>query len=164
MEWLKPTPSETQRSSPVLRSSATRPTSVPQLNAIVLYVINTAGGTEMPMENISSLTVTLSYGGQEKLLEFEPLGVDTPGEFSAPILPAIAGEYEVIFGGTLGGLQVDAETHMDEVQPADVLAFPSVDAAQTSNAEASWLVWLSIAIGLVGVGLGALAIRKASTR
>jgi hypothetical protein len=135
-----------------------------QMNSIVIDVTNTGIGTHQPVEDVSSLTLTLSYGGQEKALALEPLGEETPGQFAAAILPTVPGEYEVIFGGTLGGHTVDAETHVEEVQPADVMAFPSVDSATSSGSDANWLVWLSLLIGLIGVGLGITALRKGSMR
>lgn len=135
-----------------------------QLNAIVINMTNTGSGTHQPVEDVSSLTVTLSYGGQQKALAFEPLGEDTPGQFAAAILPTVPGEYEVIFGGILDGNTVDAETHVEEVQPANVLAFPSANSATSSGSDASWLVWLSLLIGLIGVGLGIAALRKGSKR
>ena len=133
-----------------------------QMNAIAVNVTNTAGEDEQPVEDVSSLTVTLSYGGQSKALTLQPLGEDTPGQFVAPILPTVPGEYEVLFGGSLGDTAVDAHTHVEEVEPADALAFPSMDSsANGSNDGLGWLVWLSLLIGLVGVGLGVTALRKA---
>jgi hypothetical protein len=135
-----------------------------QMNGITVDVTQTSAGTVQPVEDVSSLTVTLSYGGQEKRLEFEPVGEEAPGAFVSSVLPTIPGEYEVIFGGTLGETTVNAETHVQEVQPADALAFPSVDQAPSSGDGSSWLVWLSLLIGLIGVVLGAAALRKASMR
>ena len=123
--------------------------------------VSTACGA--PVDEISSLTVTLSYGGQRKILSFQPLGEDTTGQFMAPILPTVPGEYEVILGGILDDMAVEAENHVEEVQPIDVLAFPAVDSTRQSAA-ADWLFWLSILIGLIGTGLGVTALRKASTR
>lgn len=139
------------------------PPIVGEKNAIVLNVSDTSGGGEQPVEDISSLTVIVSYGGQSKILALQPLGEDTPGQFVAPILPTIPGEYEVIFSGSLGDSAVDARTHVEEVQPPETLAFPSVDSVQQS-AGADWLVWLSILIGLIGVGIGVTALRKAAMR
>jgi hypothetical protein len=79
----------------------------------------------------------------------------------APILPTVPGEYEVEFGGTLGNTPVDAHTHVEEVEPADTLAFPAVDStASGAVAGADWLIWLSLLVGLIGVGLGVIALRK----
>lgn len=133
------------------------PPIVGQQNAIVVNVSTTSD--EQPVEDVSSLTVAISYGGESKTLTLQPLGEDTPGQFVAPVLPTLPGEYEVIFGGTLGETAVDAETHVEEVEPADTLQFPSIESAGQS-AGADWLVWLSILIGLIGVGLGVTALRK----
>jgi hypothetical protein len=137
------------------------PPIVGEKNAIVLHITET--GSAVPVEDVSSLTVTLSYGGQRKMLVLQPLGEETPGQFMSPILPTVPGEYEVIFGGILGDTAVEAETHMDEVQPIDVLAFPAVDVAR-QGAATDWLIWLSILVGLVGVGLGVTALGRASRR
>ena len=137
------------------------PPIVGEKNGIVLNVTDTGGGGQQPVEDVSSLTVFISYGGQRKVLVLQPLGEDTPGQFVAPILPTVPGEYEVIFSGSLGDTAVDAETHVEEVQPIETLAFPSVDSAQQA-AGTQWLVWLSILIGLIGVGIAVTALRKAS--
>jgi len=129
-----------------------------QQNAIVVNVSTTSD--EQPVEDVSSLTVAVSYGGQSKTLMLQPLGEDTPGQFIAPIIPTVPGEYEVEFGGTLGDTAVDAHTHIEEVQPADTLQFPSVASTQT-GAGTDWLIWLSLLIGLIGAGLGVTALRKA---
>jgi hypothetical protein len=140
------------------------PPIVGEKNGIVLNVTDTSGGGEVSAQDIASLTVTLSYGGQRKILTFQPLGEDTPGQFMAPILPTVPGEYEIIFGGILGDTAVEAETHVEEVQPIDTLAFPAVDSARPTGAGTEWLIWLSILIGLIGVGIGVTALRKVSMR
>jgi hypothetical protein len=127
-------------------------------NGIVLEVSNTSSREAQPVENISSLTVTVSYGGQNKILMLQPLGEDGPGQFVAPILPTLPGEYEVLFGGTLGATAVDAHTHVEEVQPADTIQFPTVESAQAGGS--AWLTWLSLLIGLIGVGLGFTALGR----
>lgn len=141
----------------------TEPPIVGEKNAIALNVSDTSGGGEKPVEDISSLTVAVSYGGQSKVLTFQPLGAETPGQFIAPILPTIPGEYELIFSGSLGDTVVDAKTTVEEVQPIDTLAFPIADSAR-QTAWDEWLLWLSILIGLIGVGIGVTALRKASMR
>src|SRR5690242_12865928 len=103
------------------------PPVVGQHNAIV---VNVTTGEEQPVEDISSLTLTISYGGQQKTLTLEPVDEHSPGQYLAPILPTVAGEYSVIFGGTLGDTAVDAETHVEEVQTADTVAFPNVETSQ----------------------------------
>ena len=136
------------------------PPIVGQQNAIVVNVSKTSD--QQPVEDVSALTVTISYGGQNKLLTLQPLGEDTPGQFVAPILPTIPGEYTIILGGTLGDTTVNTETHVEEVQPADTLQFPSVESAQ-QNADLgimNWLIYVSLLIGLIALILGVMALRK----
>ena len=135
------------------------PPIVGQQNAIVVNVSNTSGGEAQPMEDVSALTVTVSYGGQSKALTLQPLGEDTPGQFVAPILPTIQGQYTLTLGGKLGDTDVNADVEPEEVQSADILQFPSIQSAQQSAAT-DWLVWLSFLVGLIGVGLGVTALRK----
>ena len=138
-----------------------------QMNAIEIRVSDTSSGTDEPVEDISALTITVSYGGQEKTLALEPVGADSPGQFIAPILPTTAGEYEVIFGGKLGETTVDAETHVEEVQPADILSFPVVDSARadrTSFALTEWLAAVGLITGLAALGLSIYSLRKVADR
>lgn len=125
-----------------------------QKNAIVVNVVDTSSGTEQPVEDVSSLTVTVSYGGQSKLLRLEPLAPNAPGKFVAPILPTLAGEYKLTFGGKLGDTEVNAEGYPEEVEAADTLEFPSTQAGN------NWLVWASFLIALLGMGFGVTALLK----
>ena len=136
------------------------PPVVGQHNAIV---VNVTTGDEQPVEDISSLTLTISYGGQQKTLTLEPVDEHSPGQYTAAILPTVAGEYSVIFGGTLGDTAVEAETHVEEVQSADTLAFPIVDSAQpeaTSFGMTEWLAIAGLVSGLAGLLLSLLNMRK----
>ena len=138
------------------------PPIVGQQNAIVVNVSTTAD--EQPVEDVSSLTVTVSYGGQSKVLTLQPLGEDTPGQFVAPILPTVPGQYTVILGGKLGDTDVNnVEVQPEEVQPADTLQFPSVAAndQSASTGMTNWLVYLSLLIGLVALVLGVMGLRRA---
>jgi hypothetical protein len=134
-----------------------------QQNAIAINVSNTSGAEAQPVEDVSSLTVTVSYGGQSKELTLQPLGEDTPGQFAAPILPMVAGEYTIKLGGTLGETAVDVEVHPEEVLPADTLQFPSAESSEQSASAGitNWLIYLSLMVGLIALGLGVIALRKA---
>ena len=145
----------------------TEPPIAGQMNAIEIHVSDTSSGTEQPVEDVSSLTLTVSYGGQEKTLALEPVAEDSPGQFMAPILPMVAGEYTVVFGGTLGDTAVDAETHVEEVQPADTLAFPIVDSEQPETTNFGMTGWLAVAglvSGLAGLILSLFNMRKVADR
>ena len=146
---------------------AVEPPLAGQMNAIEIRVSDTSSGTEEPVEDVSSLTLTISYGGQEKTLALEPVGEDSPGRFIAPILPTTAGEYEVIFGGMLGDTEVEAETHVQEVQPADTLSFPIVDSEQpqaTGFGLTGWLAAAGLVTGLAALGLSIYNLRKVVDR
>src|SRR6266487_4223498 len=93
-----------------------------QQNAIVVNVSTTSD--ERPVEDVSSVTVTVSYGGQSKQLTLQPLGEDTPGQFVAPILPTVAGQYTISLGGKLADTDVKVDVEPEEVQTADTLQFP----------------------------------------
>jgi hypothetical protein len=134
-----------------------------QQNAIAVNVSNTSGGEAQPVEDISSLTVTISYGGQSKTLTLEPLGEDTPGQFVAPILPTVPGQYTLILGGKLGDTAVDAQVEPEEVASADTLQFPSLESSVQSAdlGMINWLIYLSLLVGLISLVLAVMALRKA---
>jgi hypothetical protein len=138
-----------------------------QLNGVEIFVNDTSSGSEQPVEEhiVHSLVVELTYGGESKTLTMEPV-FDTAGAFDATVLPTIPGLYSLKFSGTVGDTPVDAEVELEEVQAADAVDFPgaaSTEATQQNVAvgTADWLVWLSLLLGLLGVGLGAIALRKA---
>lgn len=139
------------------------PPIVGQKNAILVIVSDTSGGEAQPVEDVSSLIVTVSYGGQEKELTLQPLGEDTPGQFMAPLIPAVPGQYTILLGGQLVDTSVDARVNPEEVAAADTLLFPAAESSD-QNADAAfaaWLTWLAVLFGLVGIGLGVTALRKA---
>jgi hypothetical protein len=82
------------------------PPVVGQHNAIAVNVTTTSD--EQPVGDISALTLTIAYGGQQKNLTLESLDDHSPGQFIAPLLPTVPGEYSVIFGGSLGDTAVEA--------------------------------------------------------
>lgn len=137
------------------------PPIVGQQNAIVVNVSTTSD--EQPVEDVSGLTVAVSYGGQNKTLTLQPLGEDTPGQFVAPILPTVPGQYTVNLGGKLGDTDVKVDVQPEEVQAADVLQFPSATSGQQSAdlGVMNWLIYLSLLIGLIALVLGVMALRKA---
>lgn len=140
------------------------PVIVGQLNAFIVNVADTSGGDAQPVEDVSALIVTVSYGGQSKTLKLQPLGEDTPGQFVAPILPTIPGQYALIFGGKLGDTDVNnVEVEPEEVETADALLFPNVTPAEQSanSGMTNWLIYLSLLIGLIALGLGVMSLRKA---
>jgi hypothetical protein len=136
------------------------PPVVGQQNAIVVNVSDMSTAEARPVEDVSSLTVTLSYGGQSKTLTLAPLGEDTPGQFVAPVLPTIPGQYTLILGGKLGDTAVDAQVEPEEVAPADTLEFPSAAPQSADLGLMNWLIYLSLLIGLIALVLGVMALRR----
>jgi len=136
------------------------PPIVGQQNAIVVNVSTTKDNK--PVEDVSGLIVAVSYGGQNKTLTLQPLGEDTPGQFIAPILPTVPGQYTVNLGGKLGTTDVKADVQPEEVQSADVLQFPSVAGSDQSVnvGMINWLIYLSLLIGLIALVLAVVALRK----
>ena len=133
------------------------PAIVGEQNAVVVNVSTTSDKKQV--EDVSSLTVAVSYGGQSKTLALQPLGEDTPGQFVAPILPTVPGQYTINLGGKLGTTDVKVDVEPEEVQSADTLQFPVVEPAQ-SVISVDWLAWLGALLGLIGIGLGVTALRK----
>ena len=136
------------------------PPVVGQQNAIVVSAVTTSD--QQPVEDVSGLTVTVSYGGQEKQLSLQPLGEHTPGQFTAPMIPTVPGVYTIKLGGLLGDTAVDASVQPEEVGAADALQFPNVAAAEESanSGMAGWLVYLSLLIGVIALVVGVLALRR----
>ena len=136
------------------------PPVIGQQNAIVVNATTTTD--QQPVEDVSGLMVTVSYGGQEKALTLQPLGEDTPGQFIALLIPTIPGQYTIKLGGTLGGTAVDAEVEPEEVGSSDTLEFPNVadSTESTITGVTNWLIYLSLLIGVIALVLGGLALRK----
>ncbi|MEO7840767.1 MAG: hypothetical protein ABIU06_15600, partial [Anaerolineales bacterium] len=106
------------------------PPIVGQQNAILVIVSDASGGEAQPVEDVSSLTVTVSYGGQSKELTLEPLGEDAPGQYEVAILPTVAGQYIISFNGQLGDTPfIDTHVEPEEVGTTDAIQFPSVESS-----------------------------------
>jgi hypothetical protein len=142
---------------------ANEPPVAGQLNAIEIIVSNTSTGEAQPVEDVSSLVVTITYGGQSRELALEALGEANAGRFEAPILPTVPGQYTITFGGQLGDTAVDAHVEPEEVQSADAIQFPSVESSVQSAdlGMMNWLIYLSLMVGLIALVLAVMALRKA---
>jgi hypothetical protein len=137
------------------------PAIVGQRNAIVVNVENTtAPDAEV---DVSNLTVSITYGGQTKVLGLEPLSEDTTNQYIAPILPTIRGQYTLQLRGQLDNTDINEDVQPEEVAASDALAFPSQAQTETQNSGSGWSQWLSIIAfisGLAGLVLGFLAFQK----
>lgn len=139
----------------------TEPAIAGQMNAVV---VNVSTADEQPVEDVSNLVVSVEYGGQSKTLLLQPLGEDTPGQFIAPILPTIPGEYTIKLGGKLGDTDVSAEVQPEAVQIPDTVQFPLVEVSSQNSGlgMTGWLSILGVILGLAGFGMGFMALRKKS--
>lgn len=136
-----------------------------QSNFVVVNVSTTSGE---PVEDVSSLVVKVSYGGQEKMLSLRPLDEHSSGQYIAPLLPVIPGQYTIILGGALGDTPINAEVDPEEVEPTDTLAFPNVDSSQPGAASAGfgateWLALGGFVTGLAGLILSIFSLRRSRT-
>jgi hypothetical protein len=138
------------------------PPIIGQQNAVVVNVSDT---TSLDAEvDVSNLIVNVTYGDQTKTLTLQPLSEESTNQYVAPILPTIPGQYTVQLRGKVGDTDANADVQIEEVESADVLAFPSLAASQSQqNSGLNWSDWLAV-IGLVsglgGLTLGFLAFRR----
>jgi len=132
------------------------PPLVGQQNAVVVNVTKADNkSVQQPVEDVSGLTLSVEYGGENKILTLQPLGEDTPGQYVAPILPTVAGKYTVNVVGKLGDTDIKVQVQPEEVQAADTLEFPKSSQSQQQGTSLGLVGWLAIA-GLVS-GLAGLA-------
>jgi hypothetical protein len=112
--------------------------------------------------DVSGLVVEASYGGQTRQLTLQPLGEDTPGQFIAPILPTVVGAYTIKLSGKIDGTDIQPiEVEPEEVQGAELLAFPAVAQDQQEGMKTSDLLAVAgFIFGLGGLVLGFMAFRK----
>ncbi len=104
------------------------PPVIGQRNAIVVNVADTTA-TDAVVD-VSKLVVSVTYGGESKTLELQPLSEDATNQYIAPILPTIPGQYSVHLSGKLGDTDVNADVQPEEVASTDKLAFPAAPGGQ----------------------------------
>jgi hypothetical protein len=110
------------------------PALVGQLNAVELTVTQD-GKAISDVEK--TLTVTLATGGKTSdKLQFTASD-ETPGLYTAAVIPTVAGDYKFHFVGTIGTTPVDetfdtADGKIDSVEPVTDLQFPE---KEPSNGE-----------------------------
>ena len=146
------------------------PAVVGQPNAVVINItpkdFSSSGGTQPPDQDVSAFTVMAMFGGQTKMLELQPLGETTPGQFIAPITPMRPGVYTIHLGGKIGSTDFNTDVTPEEVKTSDVVQFPVLDASTSSSPAAPAItVWglLSIAgvvLGAIGTVLGLLVLTR----
>ena len=159
---------------------ANEPTYAGELNAVQVLVADASGNAVTDL-GPNDLQVVVSVAGQTSPpLTFAPAfdqteGVGTPGDYRAPIIPTLPGDYTFHLIGTVHGQAVDetatsSDSTFDSVQGASAIQFPnqvpsadelatriqSVDARVTSAQSSAMLV--GGAVGVVGIVIGLIAL------
>ncbi len=133
------------------------PAVVGQPNAVVINItpkdFSGGEGTQPPEQDVSAFTVMAMFGGQSKMLELQPLGENTPGQFIAPITPMRPGVYTIHLGGKIGATDFNTDVTPEEVKTSDIVQFPVLDTSAANQAGPALDVWGVLSI--VGVILGA---------
>jgi hypothetical protein len=138
------------------------PPIVGQMNGIIMNLSTNNAAATMVTTSTSGLTMTVSYGGQSKVLTLQPLGEDTPGQYVAPMLPTVAGLYTVDVTGALGTTVVKVEVQPEEVLAPDSVQFPTAAPASSGSGLglAGWLAVAGLVIALAAGIIGVMALRK----
>ncbi len=159
---------------------ASEPTYAGELNAIQVLVSDASGNAVTDL-GPSDLQVVVSVAGQtSQPLTFAPAfdqaeAVGTPGDYRAPLIPTVPGDYTFHLTGTIHGQAVDAtatssDSTFDSVQDPSAVQFPnqvptgaelatriqSVDARVASAQSSAMLV--GGAIGVVGIVIALIAL------
>ncbi len=133
------------------------PPIVGQPNGLVINILSKSGQPTAGVD-ISTMRLEIVYGDQSKDLNLQPLGEDTPGEYLAPLTPTQPGLFTLRISGSLVNTSLNSEVQPEEVQTADLVQFPSLDTSQAPRSSpSSWLPWVGIALGVIGIALGGSA-------
>ncbi|HUG14460.1 MAG TPA: hypothetical protein VMM78_05505 [Thermomicrobiales bacterium] len=151
------------------------PALVDEPNGLDLRVSRGAGDAAEPVEGLhETLQAEIIHGGATMPLELRGV-FNTPGRYTADVIPTATGTYSFRIFGTIDGAQVD-ETFTGgpdtfaEVQGKDAISFPSgvaggetgnVADAQDAADSAQMLGIIALIVGLVGLGAGVAALAMA---
>ncbi|MBI4771256.1 MAG: hypothetical protein HY784_12820 [Chloroflexi bacterium] len=113
---------------------------VGQPNSVVVDISGGDGGSGDPKFNvdISAFQLEVSYGGQSKTLDLQPLPDGQPGQLLAALTPARAGKYTLKFNGALNGSSVPARNGLSLAHVNLLRSSPEAKAA-LDKAPAAWL-------------------------
>ncbi len=135
---------------------ADEPAIVGMKNAVFISI---ATADDKPVENVSTLNVTVSMGGQDKPLELRPLGENTPGQYVADFIPTRRGTYTVKLSGKIESTDANSSVDIEETVDASSLQFPSIDQQTSASDLQKQLTDLSSHIGSVhGFAIAGLAL------
>ena len=104
------------------------PPLVGDTNEIDIYVYNGTSDTAPPIADtgLNNMTVTIQYGGQTRdITSYFSASDDTPGLYTAAIIPTQIGTYNVIIKGNIDGVTIPPTTYpMQDVEAKDKYNFP----------------------------------------
>lgn len=131
------------------------------------------GGTEPVDDLAATLSAEVTKDGQSMNLSLVPVG---DGEYEAAFVPTATGDYTFRLSGTIGDATVDESvtsgpTTFNSVEPLSAIEFPvaredpgqiqaEAAAARADAASARTFAFLSIAAGVLGLILGAVALAR----
>ena len=153
------------------------PVIINQPNAVVINITKhsdtTTDTTTIPADvDVSGLVISASYGGHVKTLKLQPLGEDTPGQFVAPMMPTVAGQYTIQLSGKIDGNDIQTiQVQPEEANTPDLVQFPvasdasaamtaQLAAAQSQAGTAQTIAIAGVVLGLIGTAVGVFALMR----
>ena len=162
---------------------AEEPTYAGELNAVQVLISDGSGNAVTDL-GPNDLQVVVSVNGQSSQpLTFAPAfdtdeGTGMPGDYRAPMIPTLPGDYTFHLTGSVHGQSVDetatsSDETFDAVQEPSAIQFPnqvpsgdqlstriqSVDArVDTVQSSASNALLVGVAVGIVGIVIGLVAL------
>ncbi len=104
------------------------PPLVGDTNQIDIYVYHGTNDSAPAISNtgLDNMTVTIQYGGQTKdITSYFTASDDTPGLYTAAVIPTQLGTYNVIIKGNIDGVTIPPTAYpMQEVESKDKYNFP----------------------------------------
>ncbi|MFZ1076283.1 MAG: PEFG-CTERM sorting domain-containing protein [Nitrosotalea sp.] len=111
------------------------PPLVGDANAVQIFIYNGTSDNAPPIADtgLDNMTTTIQYGGQTKVVSFDPSD-DTPGEYDAAVNPTQIGTYNMIIQGTIGGTTIPSTTYpLQDVEAKDAYYFPAMTSMSGMN-------------------------------
>jgi hypothetical protein len=152
------------------------PVIINQPNAVVINITKhatTTDTTATPVDvDVSGLVIEASYGGQTKKLTLQPLAEDTPGQFVAPMMPTVAGQYTIQLSGKIDGNAIQTiQVQPEEANTPDLVQFPKaadasaavtaqLAAAQAQAGTAQTIAIVGVVLGLIGTAVGVYGLMR----
>lgn len=137
-------------------------------NAVAVNISTTSDGK--PVENVSTLIVAVSMGGQDKKIDLHPLGENTPGQYAADFIPTVRGTYTVKLSGKIESTDAKASVDIEETVDPSSLQFPSLGSQSSISDLQSKIDGLSSQLGsargfaIAGLALAVIALVLAGSQ